>query len=184
MLNKLLPRKKFFVSGRIQGQLMFRLSTYWVLYHFVLWHAMFAYFYLQHRMSGQVGSISFQELYGSFVLQYYPIILCAVVMMPIFVIDLLKLSHRIAGPLVRFSHGVRGMIAGEEVRRVQLRKGDLLDDFESLFNEYVDVYERRRQQRVAIEKMSERQADQINDVVRTESSDSGPNAAKAVGSAV
>ena len=166
MLKKLLPRKKLFVSGRIQGQLVFRLGTYWVLYHFVLWHALFAFQYIQTRLSGTLGAVSFQEMYGTFVLQYYPIIVCAVGMFPVFLIDLLRLSHRIAGPLVRFSHSIRGMIAGEEVRRVRLRKGDLLNEFETLFNEYVDVYEQRRHERVAANKMSEQHAIRLEEVLQ------------------
>lgn len=165
MLGKLLPRKRLFVSGRIQGQLVFRLGTYWVLYHFVLWHALFAYHFLHQRFSGETAGVSFQEMYGSFVLQYYPIILCAIGMFPIFMIDLLRLSHRIAGPLVRFTHGMRGMIAGDEVRRVRLRKGDLLTEFESTFNEYVDVYERRRQERVARDKLSDQEAARVEAIL-------------------
>lgn len=165
MFSKLLPRNRIFVSGRIQGQLVFRLGMYWLLYHFVLWHAMFAYHYVQARFAGTVASVSFTELYGTFVLQYYPIILCAVCMLPIFLIDLVRLSHRIAGPLVRFKAAVNAMIADQEVRRIRLRKGDLLTELETTFNEYVDVYERRRQERVAHDKMSARDARRLEAIV-------------------
>lgn len=169
MLQKLLPRKRIFVSGRIQGQLVFRLGTYWILYHFVLWHALFAYHFLQLRMAGNAAGATFREVYGTFVLQYYPIILCAIGMLPIFLIDLVRLSHRIAGPLVRFSTGLRGMIAGGEVRRVRLRKGDLMTDFETVFNEYVDVYEVRRRERINREKLTRDEADRVAAIVKPQS---------------
>lgn len=159
------PRKRIFISSRIQGQLVVRLGTYWLLYHFVLWHAMFAYHYVQHRLSAEQGHVSFQELYGTFVLQYYPIIMCAVGMLPIFLIDLVRLSHRIAGPLYRFTQSLQSMTAGEEVRRVRLRKGDLMDELEQSFNAYVDVYERHRQSGRGLETMTPEEAERIESTV-------------------
>ena len=106
-------RKSIFVSGPIQGRLSTRLVFYWVLYHFVLWHALFAYRYVEFRMANRLPDVSFRELYGDFVLHYYPIVLCAVSMLPIFIIDLVRLTHRIAGPLVQFQRRLKQMTAGE-----------------------------------------------------------------------
>jgi hypothetical protein len=137
-------RKKIFVSGEIQGRLMFKIAMYWLIYHVVLWHALFAYRYFEWRVEGTAPLTPFRQLYGEFVLQYYPMVICAVAMLPVFLIDLVRLTHRIAGPLVRFKGSLKRMCAGEPVSRVQLRKGDLLSDFETAFNEYVEHYERRR----------------------------------------
>ncbi|MFV0446454.1 MAG: hypothetical protein ACK5Q5_23010 [Planctomycetaceae bacterium] len=164
MLKKLMPRKKLFVSGRIQGQFIFRIGTYWVLYHVVLWHAMFAFYYVQQRLNGVASSMDFREMYGSYVLQYYPLILCSLVMLPVFLIDLLKLSHKIAGPLVRFSHSLRSMMAGENVNAVKLRDGDLLTEFETLFNEYIEVYNQRREAQIPTAQMTDEEADRVTEI--------------------
>jgi sensor histidine kinase YesM len=175
MFSRLIPRKKIFVSGRIQGQLVLRLGLYWVLYHFVLWHALFAYHFVEQRMSGTITAVPFGELYASFWTRYYPIVMCAVCMLPIFLVDLVRLSHRIAGPLVRFRNSLQQMIAGEEVRHVRLRKGDLLTELETTFNTYVDVYEGHRRERVAAAKMSDRDAQRIEAIV--EGAEHGADAA-------
>ena len=138
-------RKSIFVSGPIQGRLSTRLVLYWVLYHFVLWHALFAYRYVEFRMANRLPDVAFRELYGDFVLHYYPIVLCAVSMLPIFIIDLVRLTHRIAGPIVQFQRKLKQMTAGEPVQRVRLRKGDFMEELEAVFNEYIDHYEQRRQ---------------------------------------
>ena len=139
-------RKKLFVSGRIQGRLLFRIGLYWVLYHVVLWHALFVYRYLQDRMNGAIlnESIPFGELYTQFVADYYPVVLCAVITLPIVVIDMLKMTHRIAGPLVAFQNALRELVAGKAVEQVQLRKGDLLTEFQDEFNAYLDTLAKRR----------------------------------------
>ena len=138
------PRKAIFVSGPIQGRLTTRIGLYWVLYHFVLWHALFAYRYVEFRMANRLPDVTFRELYGEFVLHYYPIVLCAITMLPIFIIDLVRLTHKIAGPIVQFQKRLKQMTAGEAVQRVRLRKGDFMQELESALNEYIDHYEQRR----------------------------------------
>ncbi|MEZ6066554.1 MAG: hypothetical protein R3B90_12795 [Planctomycetaceae bacterium] len=159
------PRNKFFVSREIQGRLTLRLAIYWFIYHVALWHALFAFRYIEQRLSGQLVGKPFRELYGDFVLQYYPLILCAVAMVPVFFFDLIRLTHRVAGPLVQFRHRLNDMIAGAECRRVRLRKGDLLTELEASFNEYIDVYERRRLARLAQATMAEHDADLLQATV-------------------
>ena len=141
-------RKKLFVSSRIQGQLLYRIALYWVLYHVVLWHALFVYRYLQSRMSGAIlnESVPFSEMYGQFLSDYYPLLLCAAITLPIVTIDMLKMTHRIAGPLVRFQNALRDLIAGKPIEHVSLRKGDLLTEFQDEFNRYLDVLSKQRQQ--------------------------------------
>lgn len=168
MVRKLLPRNRIFVSNRIQGQLTLRLGLYWVMYHFVLWHALFVYHFLQHRMSDSYQAVSFRELYGTFVLQYSPIIVCSIGMLPIFLIDLVRLSHRIAGPLVRFKAVLHGMTASEEVRPIRLRKGDLMTELEVAFNDYIAVYERHRLSQTTAFRMSESEAALVADVTSPE----------------
>jgi hypothetical protein len=58
------------------------------------------------------------------------------------------------------------MIAGEPVRTIKLRKGDLMSELEETFNEYIPVYERQRQQHAAPAAMlSEGEARRIAEIV-------------------
>jgi hypothetical protein len=173
-------RKQVFVSSRIQGRLVLRIAVYWIVYHVALWHALFAFRYIESRFSGDLVGQSFRGLYREFFDQYYPILICSLLMLPMFLFDLVKLSHRIAGPLVQFRHRIADMVAGKEVRRVRLRDGDLLDEFETAFNAYVDVYELQRQQQVAQAKMAERDAELIERTVRPQEASAASDPARDV----
>ena len=146
MFSKLFQRKKKFVSGPIQGRLLLRMGVYWVLYHVILWHALFIFRYVEYRVeSTTTGAYKpIGELYDQFTLDYYPIIFCAVFALPIVLVDLMNLTHRIAGPLVRFQHALRALIAGEDVQQVGLRKGDLLIEFQGEFNKYLDFLNQQK----------------------------------------
>lgn len=141
-------RKKILVSRPIQGRLMARFATYWVVYHVALWHAMFLYAYIQqHRVNemltatGKIpegaSAVSFIEMYGKFFQTNHSVLLCAAAMLPVFLWDLAKLAHRVAGPVVRFRDVLSRLARGERVEQVKLRKGDLMQSLEGAFNEYL-----------------------------------------------
>lgn len=133
------PRKRMFVNREIQGRLLARTSLYWVLYHAVLWMAMFFYRYAEHRGAIMAGAEprSFADLYGQFVREHHAMWFCAFAILPIVLWDLLKFSHRVVGPLVRFQRTLESLTAGETVQDVRLRNGDLLFDLQTTFNQYL-----------------------------------------------
>lgn len=133
------PRKRLFVNREIQGRLLARTALYWVLYHAVLWMAMFFYRYAEHRGAVMAGAEprSFSDLYGQFVHEHHSMWFCAFAILPIVLWDLLKFSHRVVGPLVRFQRTLESLTAGETVQDVRLRRGDLLFDLQTTFNQYL-----------------------------------------------
>ena len=98
------PRKRLFVNREIQGRLLARTALYWILYHAVLWMAMFFYRYAEHRGAVLAGAEPrpFADLYGQFLHEHQSLWFCAFAILPIVLWDLLKFSHRVVGPLVRF----------------------------------------------------------------------------------
>ena len=136
---KLHPRKRLFVNREIQGRLLARTALYWMLYHGVLWMAMFLYRYAEHRGAVQAGAAPrpFGDLYGQFVNEHFSMWICAVAILPIVLWDLLKFSHRVVGPLVPFQRAIERLTAGEKVAEVRLRHGDLLSDLQTSFNQYL-----------------------------------------------
>lgn len=138
-------RKKEFVNKKIQGKLLVRLAVYWIVYHVMLWHAMFLYRFMYYRGEVLAGgrSLSFSQLYSQFVETHFSLIVCAVLVFPVILWDMLKLSHKVAGPLVRFQHALRQLGRGEYVERISLRKGDLLTDYQDAFNEFLDQTQQR-----------------------------------------
>lgn len=148
-------RKKLFVNRGIQGAMSLRFGLYWVMYHICLWNGAFMYFFLKARLSQLTGSpgpmLSLSELYAVFLEEYLPITFAATLLLPVVVYELIRQTHRIAGPLVRFSHVMRDMIDGKTVQPVKLRDGDMLTDFEKLFNEFIAFYQSKQQAPAGIE---------------------------------
>lgn len=133
------PRKKLFVNREFQGRLLARTVLYWVLYHAVLWMAMFFYRYAEHRGAVMDGAEPrpFSDLYGQFLHEHQSMWLCASAILPIVLWDLLKFSHRVVEPLVRFQRTLESLTAGETIHEVRLRNGDLLFDLQTTFNQYL-----------------------------------------------
>ena len=136
-------RKQIFVSRKIQGRIVARLATYWVVYHLVLLHAMFLYHYLLYRgqllADSLMAPVPFFELYGGFLSQNFSLMLCAAAVFPLILWDMMKLTHRVAGPLVRFMSTLKQLEGGEKVRPVRLREGDLLVELQGAFNSYLEA---------------------------------------------
>lgn len=133
------PRKRLFVNRQIQGRLLARTALYWMLYHGVLWMGMFLYRYAEHRGAVLAGAAprTFSDLYGQFVREHFSMWICAAAILPLVLWDLLKFSHRVVGPLVRFQRTIESLTAGEKVDEVRLRNGDLLFDLQTTFNQYL-----------------------------------------------
>ncbi len=145
MLFRSRPRRKSFVNARIQGRIIGRIAAYWVLYHLVLWLGLFVYRFAQHRAAVAAGAelMSIRDLYHQFASEYYPMLFCACLILPLFMIDFVRLTHRIAGPLVRFRIALVQLMQGHRVNEVELRKGDLLTEFQQAFNEFLIFYNRQ-----------------------------------------
>ena len=142
-------RTKLFVNRGIQGAMSLRFGMYWVIYHVCLWHGAFMYFFLRARLSQLTGNEgpmqSLNELYGKFMVEYLPITLTATLLLPIVIYELVRQTHRIAGPLVRFSSAMRDMMDGKTIAPVKLREGDMLTDFEKVFNEFIAFHQSKVQ---------------------------------------
>ncbi|REJ79763.1 MAG: hypothetical protein DWQ45_05480 [Planctomycetota bacterium] len=161
-------RTKTFVNARIQGRIIARIAGYWALYHVVLWHGLFIYRYAQHRADVANGgaTMPFRDLYHQFTADYSPVIFCALLILPIFMIDFVRMTHRIAGPLVRFRSVLAELMDGKRVKRFELRKGDLLTEFEEDFNRFLGYYNARLDGLApGCPHMSDEQADVVESIV-------------------
>ncbi|QDT52518.1 hypothetical protein Pan44_05300 [Caulifigura coniformis] len=154
-------RGRVWVSARIQGRILGRIACYWAIYHAVLWNAIFVARYIAYRASLIAGDTEVRtigQLYATFASDYAGLALCAVLLAPVFLYDVFRQSHRIAGPLVRFQTVLKRMIAGERVSTVKLRKDDLLTEFQDVFNEFIEYYNQKHGLAPNDARMNEREA--------------------------
>jgi hypothetical protein len=59
-------------------------------------------------------------------------------MLPVFIMDTIKLSHRFAGPIYRLRGVIRGLAQGEAYKPVQFREFDFWQEMAADFNTMVE----------------------------------------------
>ena len=159
-------RKQTYINRRVQGRFLFRAAAYWVTYHAVLWHGLFVYRYAQERMSTPEATpfTPVSSVYWQFCIDYSPLLICSALIMPLFMLDFVRLTHRVVGPLVRTGHALQSLMEGKRVPHVEYRKEDLLDEFQTRFNDFLAYYDEQKNarspapQRSSVQPMSESQA--------------------------
>ena len=142
-MNKTRGRKKVYVDPKFQGELLKKISIYWVFYHLFLWHIMLVVEYWRYdaTVSADITkAVPFVVFFQQFFEQYQTIIWASLIALPIFLYDLTKLSHRVVGPIVRFTQAMKEMCAREELGDVSLRDGDYLQEYLEVFNNYVPLH--------------------------------------------
>ncbi len=125
-------RKKTFVDPQVQGALVRRLIIHWVGF-FAL--ASLVAFVLQ-VLSNPFQSISthIQQLWWT----QGPFLVAALFLLPVFVLDTIKLSHRFVGPINRLRNTIRNIAEGNAPEEVKFRDFDfwrgLAEDFNQMVN--------------------------------------------------
>jgi hypothetical protein len=65
---------------------------------------------------------------------YGPAMIASLVLLPLVIIDVLRVSNRFAGPLLRLRRSMRALARGEEVGPIEFRGGDFWREFAEEFN--------------------------------------------------
>lgn len=130
-------RKQIYVSGSIQGTVIGRFAVYWVGYHMTLFHGMLLYGFMRGNVLRGGEGMSFWEYYVKFFAANNSILFIAALICPILLWDTLRVTHRIAGPVVRFKKALKQLSNGEKVAPIKLRDKDLMGELQDAFNEFL-----------------------------------------------
>lgn len=84
------------------------------------------------------GPIRSVDLYESVLARFGPVLLAAVLLLPLVLWDYIRLTNRFAGPVLRLRRTMRQVTAGEQVQPITFRDGDFWSDFAEDFNELLD----------------------------------------------
>lgn len=125
-------RKKTFVDPKVQGALVRRLVFHWCA--FVAVAALVA-FALQ-VLSNPFRSIQdhAQQVWWT----HGPFLLVLFFMLPVFIVDTIKLSHRFAGPIYRMRQTVRSLAEGGQFTPIKFRDFDFWQGLADDFNKMVE----------------------------------------------
>lgn len=125
-------RKKTFVDAEVQGALVRRILLHWLAFFVV---AAGCTIVLQlcldpFRSFGQMV----REAWWS----HGPFLLILGVLLPVFVVDTIKLSNRFVGPIRRLQQAITEAAESGHVKPIRLRRGDFWQGLAANFNTLVD----------------------------------------------
>lgn len=130
-------RKKKFVDPQVQGALVRRLVIHWVAFIGVAAAVSFALQVLTdpfRPMSDHASSL--WRTQG-------PFLLVLIFMLPVFVVDTIKLSHRFAGPIFRLRSTIRSLAMGGDFVPLKFRDYDFWQGMAADFNHMVEQLQSR-----------------------------------------
>ncbi|HEX4591749.1 MAG TPA: hypothetical protein VH120_17565 [Gemmataceae bacterium] len=127
-------RKKIWID-HFQTRLSRRLAVYFILYQAAVWSL----FWITARIAAMAESAGWSLSTYGYVLT--PAITLGLGVL--FICDVIRLTHRVVGPLYRFRQTIQAVTAGDEVAIVVLRKGDHLQELKDDFNAMLRALEQR-----------------------------------------
>jgi len=129
MSDKRFMRKHLFVDPKVQGALVWRVVLYWAVCLITMGLMLLSW---RSIISGpaRLPHTHFREVWFF----YGPAVIASFLLFPLVIIDIVRLSNRFAGPMLRLRRSMRELARGETVKPVKFRDGDFWQDFADEFN--------------------------------------------------
>jgi hypothetical protein len=121
-------RTKHFIDSDVQGALARRILLHWVTFMSVAFLVSFILQVLANPF--RPISAHLQDLWVT----HGPFLLVMVFLLPVFVMDSIKLSHRFAGPIYALRRAIREVAAGQAPRKLKFRRRDFWQDLAGDYN--------------------------------------------------
>jgi nitrogen fixation/metabolism regulation signal transduction histidine kinase len=112
----------------VQGALARRILFHWLVFMLVTSVVAFTLQVLADPFRGL--SAHLQELWWS----QGPFLLVLAFLLPVFLMDAIKVSHRFAGPIFSLRRAIRSVAAGETPRKLKFRQDDFWKDLAEDYN--------------------------------------------------
>lgn len=121
-------RTQYFVDGAVQGALLRRLLMHWA----VMLGAVGAFLYFVELLGAdpQRAAVNVLRRHG-------PSVVALLALVPVFVVDLFRLTNRFAGPMVRLRRAMQALGRGEQVKPIEFREGDFWQELAADFNRVI-----------------------------------------------
>jgi len=120
-------RKRLFVDPKVQGALVVRVLLYWIVCLITITLMLLCWSVLRTpRM--------FYTHLDDMWFRYGPALVASFLLLPMVVVDIIRLSNRFAGPLLRLRRSMRALARGEHVKPIHFREGDFWQEFADEFN--------------------------------------------------
>ena len=144
-------RKRLFVDPKVQGALVLRVVLYWVVCLITI-SLMLLCWRVLHGPSRM-----FYTHFDAMWFHYGPALVASLLLLPLVIVDVVRVSNRFAGPLVRLRRCMRALARGEDVKPIQFREGDFWREFADEFNA---VLARVQRENLASEPQADEEAEE------------------------
>jgi len=129
MASKSTQRKKHFVDRAVQGAILLHIVAHWAMFLFAA--GLFLFFI--ELLAGDP-----RDAGKNLLPRHGPTVLAVLVLGPILIRDLCKLTNRFAGPMVRLRRAMHDLAEGREVSPIHFRERDFWKDLAIDFNRVVE----------------------------------------------
>jgi hypothetical protein len=121
-------RKKQFIDANVQGALARRIIVHWLVFLMVAALAAFVLQVLSNPFRPLLAHA--RDLWWT----HGPFLLVLVFLMPVFIVDTIKVSHRFAGPIFALRRAIREIVQGKPPRKLKFRRKDFWHDLAEDYN--------------------------------------------------
>ena len=128
MANKKTLRKQLFVDPKVQGALVLRTVLYWVICLVTITLMLLCW-----RILTGPARMFYTHLDDMW-FHFGPALVASTLLLPLVILDMIRLSNRFAGPLLRLRRSMRALAHGEHVEPIEFRDGDFWQEFANEFN--------------------------------------------------
>jgi len=127
-------RSRKLVDYEVQSSLVVRLCIHWTLFMVATAIAMFLWVRL---FEAPVDTLA--ESANKFFSIFIPLLIVAVALLPVFILDAVKLSNRFTGPIFRLRRTLATLAEGRPVRPLEFRSNDFWRSLANDFNRVVSL---------------------------------------------
>ena len=121
-------RKKKYIDSDVQGALTRRLIWHWFVFLVVASVTAYLLQVLSNPFKSQMDHV--RELWWT----QGPFLVVLLFLLPVFVVDTVKLSHRFAGPIFNLRRAMGEVAEGKPPRKLQFRDNDFWHDLSAEYN--------------------------------------------------
>jgi len=136
------PRNPAFIIDRqVQGALLLRTVVYW-MFCFVSISVLLICWEALHG-----SSLRMIDLVSRLYYRYGPVLSASFILLPIILLDVIRVSNRFVGPVLRLRQGLRDVADGRPAQPLNFRDDDFWRDLASDFNRAVARVARENSER-------------------------------------
>ena len=121
-------RKQLFVDPKVQGVLVARVVLYWVVCLITITLMLLCW----RIVTGPARL--FYTHFNDMWFYYGPALVASLLLLPLVMVDIVRVSNRFAGPMLRLRRSLRQLAQGEYVEPLEFRDGDFWHEFADEFN--------------------------------------------------